>query len=200
MSPVAVDLSALLAGAADLYRHFPAGAADEVADRLAALAPSATGALMPGDPAPPVSEYLQQALASPARHALAASVPADPVLLPWQEGKFVMPAGFKGRYMFCVLVGPEEPVRADDMLFGLYMQAPNTDYPSHAHAAVEYYAVLSGEADWERNRDGYAPQPPGSCILHASYQWHAMRTGCDPLLAIWAWTGDLATETYKMME
>lgn len=200
MSPAAVDLSDLLAGAAGLYRGYPDEAARRVADRLAALAPSAGRVAMPDGVMLPVSEYLPRALASAGRHPLATTVPANPALLPWQQGMIEMPAGFRGRYMFCTLVGPGLPVEADDLLFGLYLQAPNTDYPSHAHAAVEFYAVLSGTAAWEKNRDGYTVQTPGTCIHHETHQWHAMRTGDDPLLAIWAWTGDLSNETYRLME
>ena len=205
MGTVAVDLSPLLSGASALYRTFPDEPARTVADRLSALASAGAfldAPALTSPPAPPLpaSAFLGPALTAADRLPLTGSIPADPALLPWEEGTKEMPAHFKSRYMFCTLVGPDAPVAAEDFYFGLYLQSPEADYPPHAHAAEEFYIVLSGHAGWEKNRDGHIVLPPGSRIRHAPDQWHAMRTAGDPLLATWAWTGDLSNESYRLME
>ena len=195
------DLTGLLMAASDVYAGFAAKPAKELARKLAFLASSLSEWQSTPDPAPPPARvFLRQALAAVDRHPATASIPGDPAALPWQEGKAGVPESFRGRYMFCTLVGPESQVVADDFLFGLYLQAPQTVYPRHCHAAEEYYAVLSGHAAWEKNRDGFVTQPPGSCIQHESNQWHAMRTAGEPLLALWAWTGELSNDSYRLVE
>lgn len=199
MNLIVTDLTALLSGASELYGAFPNETAKNVAQKLSVLASSlCEWRITPDSAPPPASAFLRHALKMTDRHPSTAAVPADPASLPWQEGKAGMPASFTGRYMFCTLVGPDSQIVAGDFLFGLYLQAPHSDYPRHSHVAEEYYSVLSGHAAWEKDRGGYTALPPGACILHESNQWHAMRTGDEPLLAMWIWTGDLSNDSYRM--
>lgn len=96
------------------------------------------------------------------------------------------------RIGFAELIGPRGPLIAPDSRAGFTLMAPHTFYPLHRHPAVELYLVISGTAEW------IAPPsqrfvPPGDYILHASNQPHAMRTAADPLLALYAWSGNLIT-------
>lgn len=96
------------------------------------------------------------------------------------------------RIGFAELIGPRGPLIAPDCRVGFTLMAPHTFYPLHRHPAVELYLVISGTAEW------IAPPtqhfvPPGECILHATNQPHAMRTEAEPLLALYAWSGDLNT-------
>ena len=117
--------------------------------------------------------------------------------MPWVEvSTHDMPAGFKGRYSFCELVRPEAPVRAPDVCFGAYLQFPDTWYPLHWHAAEELYFPLSGTALWTRDGVRDRAEPPGTLIRHGPHERHATRTGAEPLLALWAWTGDLDFASY----
>lgn len=196
------DLSALLSGAGDLYRGFDKGAASYVAERLAALASSDSRVTVPDPKGPGLSAAAGLATALTAETALTLTdtIPGDLSRLPWEEGTIPMPGGFGGKSMFCTLVGPGSLIPADAYYVGLYLQSPHADYPRHAHAAEEFYIVLSGSAEWEKGHDGYAIQPPGALIHHAPDQWHAMRTGDEPLLALWAWTGDLSDESFRFEE
>ncbi|MEZ5776332.1 MAG: dimethylsulfonioproprionate lyase family protein [Hyphomicrobiaceae bacterium] len=118
--------------------------------------------------------------------------------LDWTEGDFVMPESFRGRYAFVTLVGEGAAIPDSEIYFGLYLQSPDTFYPSHWHAAEEIYTVLSGTALWQRGKDAFAPKPPGSQILHLTYEPHAMDTKAEPLLAMWSWTGEIHGDTYEI--
>jgi hypothetical protein len=85
-------------------------------------------------------------------------------------------------------VGPAAPFRSDEVCLGLTLIGPHTHYAAHRHPAVELYHVLTGAAEWSGQK-----RPPGAFILHKSNQQHAMRTGEEPLLALYAWTGDVVS-------
>jgi len=95
------------------------------------------------------------------------------------------------RIGFAELIGPRGPLAAPNSRVGFTLMAPHTFYPLHNHPAVELYLVIAGTAEW------IAPPlqrlvPPGELILHPSNQPHAMRTMQEPLLALYAWSGDIA--------
>ncbi|WP_419904858.1 dimethylsulfonioproprionate lyase family protein [Kiloniella sp.] len=98
----------------------------------------------------------------------------------------------------CNLVGKIGSAQTNPFLFssnnilcGLFYLGPNQLYPEHKHPAVELYVVLSGKADWKRGRKDWQSRDPGEYFFHASNQPHAMRTNDEPLLALWAWSGDI---------
>ena len=91
---------------------------------------------------------------------------------------------------FAELIGPEGPLAAPACRLGFTLMAENTDYPLHAHPAVELYLVIAGRAEW-RTPGSAAIQAPGRLVLHASNQPHGMRTLAEPLLAVWCWSGNL---------
>jgi hypothetical protein len=96
---------------------------------------------------------------------------------------------------FAELIGPEGPLAAPACRLGFTLMAENTDYPLHAHPAVELYLVIAGHAEW-RTPGSAVIQAPGRLVLHASNQPHAMRTSAQPLLAVWCWSGDLETPAF----
>lgn len=108
-----------------------------------------------------------------------------------------IPANFTGTYHFAMIVGPDASIECPDIRFGLFLQEPHSVYPSHQHAAQEFYFPLSGTALWQKDTDEFRPVAPGTLIHHAPNQPHATTTDRAPLLAFWAWTGDLAVETYR---
>lgn len=83
-------------------------------------------------------------------------------------------------------VGPAAPWRSDEVCFGLTLIGPDAHYADHRHPAVELYHVLTGLAEWSGHW-----RRPGDFILHDSNQIHAMRTGDEPLLALYSWSGDV---------
>ena len=90
---------------------------------------------------------------------------------------------------FAELIGPAGPLRSDKIRVGFTFMAPGIFYPLHDHPAVELYFVLSGRAQWTRGTIT-AGQDPGTTILHASMEPHAMETATEPLLALYLWTGE----------
>lgn len=162
------------------------------------LVPDATAA--PADHAPPPAlQHLKPALAAPDADPLVATLQPLITTAPWTEGEFAMPSTFAGRFAFVELVGPAGLIAHEQIRFGLYLQSPNTFYPSHMHEAEEIYYVLSGAAEWQCDDDAFAVREPGTPIHHKPWQRHAMRTDNAPLLAIWAWRGAIARESYRML-
>jgi quercetin dioxygenase-like cupin family protein len=124
-------------------------------------------------------------------HALAL-VGAD---LPWRYSYDPRPdhPGLEQRMAWTEVVGPPQSLfLSHEVSFGLTLIAPHTLYPSHFHPAVELYHVVAGTAEWQL--DGrWSLRPPGSLILHPNNAEHAMRTGDEPLLALYSWSGEVET-------
>lgn len=118
--------------------------------------------------------------------------------LVWSTGTLPRPASIEGGYAFVEIVGPDGLAFSDQVRFGLYLQAPERFYPPHDHEAEEFYFVLSGDADWQRNDGAFETRSPGTLVHHAPWDRHAMRTGQAPLLAMWLWTGNLDMGTYRI--
>ena len=150
----------------------------------------------PGDP--PATRYLDAIVAAADLHPVAISLGSAIKSLDWTEGDLPMPASFKGRYAFVTLIGEGTSVPDDRFYFGLYMQAPQTYYPSHWHRAEELYYVLSGTASWQQGNGTLTGKSPGTLIHHAPDEPHVMETHVAPLLAMWAWIGDLSPGTYRI--
>jgi quercetin dioxygenase-like cupin family protein len=106
-------------------------------------------------------------------------------------------AAFLDHYGYAVIVGPSDgpPALAHDpsVAIGVLLLGPRTHYPLHSHPAVEAYYTLSEDGEWWRDPGPWRREPPGSAIYHTPNIPHATRTGAGPLLAIYLWTGDLAT-------
>ena len=144
-----------------------------------------------------VPPHLDTALAAPGSHPLTAHLADVARRLPWvRMSGFPMPPAIRDRYCYCDIIGPEAPIRSDDICFGAYLQFPDTWYPFHWHAAEELYFPLSGTARWSRDGISEQPEPPGTLIRHASLERHATRTGPAPMLALWLWLGDLDGSSY----
>lgn len=148
--------------------------------------------------ATPATVHLAAACAAPDAHPAVAALGPTIANLPWTEGTLPVPKFFKNRYAYTVLVGPEGPIADPELYFGLYLQAPDAYYPKHWHLAEELYYVLSGTAEWQQGSGPSAPKPPGMLVHHRSNEPHIMQTRAEPLLAMWAWIGDLRDGTYRI--
>ena len=141
----------------------------------------------------PITAFIGEAL----RHGVPETQPMLDILaealpnLPWKynyEPREDMPdLGVK--MAWGEIIGPEAPYLSSSFCFGFTMIAPDSLYPAHFHPAVELYYVLSGTAEWTLNGKA-ALQKPGTFILHPANAVHAMRTGKEPLLAMYTWSGD----------
>ncbi len=96
------------------------------------------------------------------------------------------PGNFVGSYNFVAVVGPDSIIHSDQFRFGLYLQEPETFYPSHKHEAEELYLPLSGRALWQKGDAEFEPVENGQAIHHLSYQPHATWTHDLPMMAFWA--------------
>lgn len=192
--PVPTPGSALLEGVASrLHRAGLDGHAAAVADLV--LPP----AVIPG--ALPVLASLRSALAlaPPSDLVDALAVVADGAN--WtQTASYVddPPApDFLDGYAHATIAGPRDGGRRSDdpgrIALGLLLLGPRVDYPRHHHPADEVYLPLT-EASWVHGADDDLTRvPPGTVIHHEPWQPHGMRTGDDPLLALYVWTGDVTT-------
>ena len=56
------------------------------------------------------------------------------------------------------------------------------------------YVLLSGESMWQRGDEEWQIRRPGDYIYHSPHQLHCMRSLDEPLLAMWAWAGEITTD------
>lgn len=144
----------------------------------------------------PALHHLEAALAGAEPHATALVAALRPLAaaLPWRYGYSPRAdaPGLEHRMAWAELVGPAAPFRSDRVGLGLTLIGPHTFYPPHRHPAVEVYRVVSGTAQWTAS-GVTEPRQPGAVILHRSNEVHAMRTGTEPLLAIYSWGGDVVS-------
>lgn len=92
-------------------------------------------------------------------------------------------------YGWTELVGAAGLVRDASVSAGLLLLGPHVHYPEHQHPALEHYLPLSGLAHWFDADLGWRRVPPLTPIVHRSGVPHAMRTGDEPLLAYFHWSG-----------
>ena len=102
-------------------------------------------------------------------------------------------------HAYAELIGPDGHFDSSSFRFGVYVQAPEMAYVGHAHGAEEFYMVLSGVADWEADGIRTAGVQPGAIRHHPAHMPHATFTGPDPLVALWAWRGDIGFESYRFV-
>lgn len=189
-------LADLVQAAADAYETTGSKPAAAAAKRLRGVAtvpaPAEAGAQ------PPALKDLPSGLKAMPAGRLGRLIAASAGEVTWTGGVFKMPDGFVGRYAYVEIVGPDGLVGCPKLRFGLYLQSPDSYYPPHDHAAEEFYYVVGGGARWQIDDGEFFTTRPGSFVHHKPHQRHAMETAADPLLAMWIWTGDIRTETYRI--
>lgn len=94
---------------------------------------------------------------------------------------------------YCVISGKGGLIEHDAVWTGLLLMGPETFYPSHNHPSLEGYIVLSGAAEWWSDEFDWSVIPPLHSRYHPSGCSHAMRTGTEPLLALYIATGEIGT-------
>lgn len=77
----------------------------------------------------------------------------------------------------------------DTVAGGILILGPDLVYPDHHHVAEEIYITLTGGAEWRMGAGAFRVSEAGEVVHHASNVSHAMRTGGDPLLALYLWRG-----------
>ncbi len=129
---------------------------------------------------------------------LAGRVAAGAAGLEWRQtyGAADFGADFLQGYGWTEVIGLRGPIPSTRIAAGFLMLGPGVTYPPHAHEAEEIYLPLSGWADWQKGDGPFFPVAPMQAVHHPSWLPHAMRTGAEPLLALYLWRGgDLAAKS-----
>jgi hypothetical protein len=96
---------------------------------------------------------------------------------------------FIDNYGWLELFGTRGHFINGEMAGGFLVLGPHLHYPDHHHAAEEIYIPLVGGAMWRKGGGPYVERPAGTFIHHPSNVSHAMKTGEEPLLALYLWRG-----------
>jgi mannose-6-phosphate isomerase-like protein (cupin superfamily) len=96
---------------------------------------------------------------------------------------------FIDNYGWLEVLGTRGAFVNDDVAAGLLILGPDIVYPDHHHVAEEIYIPLTGGTEWRMGDSAFRVREAGEVIHHASNVSHAMRTGREPLLALYIWRG-----------
>jgi len=96
---------------------------------------------------------------------------------------------FIDNYGWLEVFGTRGHFVSDEAAGGLLILGPNVVYPDHHHVAEELYVPLTSTAEWRMGDTPFSVREAGDVIHHASNVSHAMRTGEEPLLALYLWRG-----------
>jgi mannose-6-phosphate isomerase-like protein (cupin superfamily) len=99
---------------------------------------------------------------------------------------------FAANYGYTELIGPDGLIRSETLRLGFLLLGPGTLSAPHHHPAEELYVPIGGRALWWMEGSTWQKHAPGSLVYHRAWRPHAMRTEDEPLLALFAWLGDLA--------
>jgi quercetin dioxygenase-like cupin family protein len=152
----------------------------------------------------PVCRFWDDALEAGARGAVAPFSSALRALGPslsWTQNPNYRrrPPGpdFLENYGYAVIAGPADGppglVLEPRLAVGVLVLGPGAHYPLHEHPAVEIYCPLTSEGEWWKGAGPWRRESPAAAVYHAPHVPHAMRAGSTPLLAVYLWSGDLAT-------
>jgi Dimethlysulfonioproprionate lyase len=145
----------------------------------------------------PVSRWLPRLAEGPGAFGaeLVAAVCHTAPSLAWRQTYTLddLDAAFIDNYGWSEIMGRTGPLVSERMACGFLLLGPSTLYPRHRHEAEEIYLPLCGTAAWQQGDAVWRQREPGTVIHHAGNEPHSMRTGADPLLALYLWRGnDLA--------
>lgn len=96
---------------------------------------------------------------------------------------------FIDNYGWLEMFGTRGHFANDAVAAGLLILGPDIVYPDHHHVAEEIYIPLTGDTEWRMGEGGFRKREAGEVVHHASNINHAMRTGNEPLLALYIWRG-----------
>ena len=131
------------------------------------------------------------ALAPPAIQPLARFIADNRDALRWGQTYSAADfgQGFIDNYGWLEVFGTRGHFANDTVAGGVLMLGPDIVYPDHHHIAEEIYIPLTGDAAWRMGEGGFQLRAAGEVIHHASNVSHAMRTGKEPLMALYLWRG-----------
>ncbi len=171
-----------------------------VSERMSAvdlsIEPDGSGAK---DNEPAACRYLAEAFSSSNAIELARMLADTNEHLNWREApRDVIPSSMHGHHTYVEIIGPDVGFNSDEMRFGAFLMAPGISYPLHAHASEEVYIVVSGSGQWRSHNFPYESKQPGSIVHIPPWVPHAIRSGEEPLLMLWAHLGDIDFRKYRI--
>ena len=96
---------------------------------------------------------------------------------------------FLDNYGWVELFGTRGHFANDAVAGGFLILGPEVVYPSHHHQAEEIYIPLTDGTGWRKGEGAFQVRGAGETIHHPSNINHAMKTGVEPLLALYLWRG-----------
>jgi quercetin dioxygenase-like cupin family protein len=96
---------------------------------------------------------------------------------------------FIDNYGWLEVFGTRGHFSNDAVAGGLLVLGPQLVYPDHHHVAEEIYVPLTGGTQWRKGDGDFQVRQAGEVIHHPSNVNHAMKTGAEPLLALYLWRG-----------
>ncbi|MBB2202637.1 dimethylsulfonioproprionate lyase family protein [Gluconacetobacter tumulisoli] len=191
MSLRSSDIAAVLTAAeASVHAGGGSAAALAAADRIFTGSRTGSGLSVSVDPARlPVCRYFDAAIARAGAHPgisgrLAEAVAAVEPRLNWRTRPGAQGAAFLEGHANAIIVGPGGLEERNDILIGVSLVAPGTLYPDHHHPPEEVYVVLS-DGEWRQGTGPWHAPGTGGIVYNPPNIVHAMRSGQDPLLALW---------------
>lgn len=116
---------------------------------------------------------------------LAASFQAIEPLLAWSSrAERRISDTLADNYAEATIVGQDGAIASERVEIGASILSPNTVYPNHRHPPEEVYIALS-EGHWRQGDDPWVEPGIGGLIHNPANIVHAMRSGDQPLFAIW---------------
>lgn len=104
--------------------------------------------------------------------------------LPWYRRPEPGLPAFMAGHANAVLMGTNGLVETRHLWIGVSLMAPHTVYPDHHHPPAEGYVVL-GEGQWRQEQGPWRTPGAGGWVYNPPDIVHAMRSGPQPLLAVW---------------
>ena len=103
----------------------------------------------------------------------------------------IYPDTFYDKYACVELIGPNAMLISDEIRAGFLLLDGGLCYPEHNHEALEIYHVLNvGDSSWQKGEGtDFVEMDAGDGVFHETFESHAMRTGEEPMIALYTWTG-----------
>lgn len=108
--------------------------------------------------------------------------------LPWYQRQEPALPGFMHDHANAFIIGPKGLEERGNVTVGVSFLLPGIEYPHHSHPPQELYVAMS-DGDWCQNGDTWQASCLGGLVYNPANITHSMRSGRQPLLAIWClWT------------
>jgi len=148
---------------------------------------------------PAACRHLAASFENPNTIELADHLAAIQNQLNWTEApRGKLTSHMDDKHAMVQMIGPDAGYCSENIRFGAFLLAPDTIYPFHSHSAEEIYLPISGLGQWRLQDQPYESKQPGTIIHVRPWVPHAIRSGNNPLLMLWAWFGDIGFSAYQL--